>query len=86
MWGTLVNSATGNLEINAQTINNYPIADFDFAGNGSGTENPAAFLIDTGSIPLPAGSAAGDPAGNTAADDAKAVAVESILLRLPGNH
>jgi hypothetical protein len=61
VWGTLVNSATGNLEINAQTINNYPIADFDFAGNGSGTENPAAFLIDTGSIPLPAGSAAGDP-------------------------
>lgn len=61
VWGTLVNSATGNLEINAQTINNYPIADFDFAGNGSGTENPAAFLIETGSIPLPAGSAAGDP-------------------------
>ena len=61
VWGTQVSSATGNLEIDAQTINNYPIADFDFAGNGSGTENPAAFLIDTGSIPLPAGSAAGDP-------------------------
>ena len=46
---------------NAQTINNWPVADFDFTGNGAGTENPAAFLIDTGSIPLPAGSAAGDP-------------------------
>ena len=61
VWGSLVSSASGSLEINAQTIDNYPIADFNFTGNGTAAENPAAFLIDTGSIPLPAGSTAGDP-------------------------
>jgi hypothetical protein len=61
VWGTLVSSASGSLTVNAQTINNWPIADFDFTGNGAAAENPAAFLIDSGSIPLPTGTTAGDP-------------------------
>ena len=60
VWGTLVSSTTGSLALDVQTINNWPVADFDFAGNGSGTVNPANFLIDTGAIALPAGSAAGE--------------------------
>jgi uncharacterized protein DUF4382 len=61
VWGSLVSSASGSLTLNAQTINNWPIVDFDFTGNGAAAENPAAFLIDSGSIPLPAGTTAGDP-------------------------
>ncbi len=61
VWGTLVSSASGSLTLDAQTINNWPVADFNFAGNGAAAESPAAFLVDTGSIPLPAGTTAGDP-------------------------
>jgi len=62
VFGPLVSSASGSLTLDAQTINNWPIADFNFTGNGAAAANPAAFLIDSGSIPLPAGTAAGDPA------------------------
>jgi hypothetical protein len=61
VFGSLVSSASGSLTLDAQTINNWPIADFNFTGNGAAAENPAAFLIDSGSIPLPAGTTAGDP-------------------------
>jgi hypothetical protein len=61
VFGSLVNSASGSLTVDTQTINDWPIADFDFAGNGAAAINPAAFLIDSGSIPLPAGTAPGDP-------------------------
>jgi hypothetical protein len=61
VWGTLGSSASGSLTLNAQTINNWPVADFNFTGNGAAAENPAAFLIDSGSIALPAGTTAGDP-------------------------
>ena len=37
-------STTGSLALDVQTINNWPMADFDFTGNGSGTANPANFL------------------------------------------
>jgi hypothetical protein len=61
VFGTLVGSASGSLTVDAQTINGFPVADFKFAGNGTAAENPAAFLIDSGSITLPAGTTAGDP-------------------------
>lgn len=61
VFGSLVSSASGNLTLDAQTINNWPIANFNFTGNGAAAVNPAAFLIDSGSILLPAGTAAGDP-------------------------
>jgi hypothetical protein len=61
VWGPLVSSAAGSLVMNAQTIHNLPVSDFDFAGNGAAALNPAAFVVDTGSLTLPAGTAAGDP-------------------------
>ncbi len=56
LWGSLVSSATGNLLLNVQTINNWPITDFTFAGNGtSAAADPtgANFLVNTGAIVLP---------------------------------
>jgi hypothetical protein len=85
VWGTLASSASGSLTLNAQTINNWPIADFNFTGNGAAAESPTAFLIDSGSIPLPAGTTAGDPVWvsgytapfGTAPPDFNAVAVNN---------
>ncbi|HMK87474.1 MAG TPA: hypothetical protein VK437_16040, partial [Steroidobacteraceae bacterium] len=57
VWGSLVSSTTGSLVMDVQTINNWPVSDFTFTGNGAGTENPAAFSVDTGTIALPAGAA-----------------------------
>ncbi len=61
VWGTLTAAAGGNLTMNAQTIGNWPIGDFNFAGNGTGTENPAAFQVAAGTAVLPPGVVAGDP-------------------------
>jgi hypothetical protein len=61
VWGTLTSSGAGALEMNAQTIDNFPVSSFNFTGNGAGAEDPTAFLVNPGSIPLPAGTAAGDP-------------------------
>ncbi|HEY3852246.1 MAG TPA: hypothetical protein VGL87_14815 [Steroidobacteraceae bacterium] len=61
VWGSLVSSPSGSVTLDAQTIDNWPIADFNFTGNGTAAESPAAFLIDSGAIPLPAGTTAGDP-------------------------
>ena len=61
LWGPLVSSAAGSVVMNVQTINNWPVSDYDFAGNGATAQDPAAFSVDTGAIPLPAGTAAGDP-------------------------
>jgi len=61
VWGPLVSSAAGSLVLNAQTIDNLPVSDFNFAGNGAAALNPAAFTIDSGSVALPAGTAVGSP-------------------------
>jgi hypothetical protein len=64
LFGSLVSSASGSLVMNVQNINNWPVSVFgDFAGNGTGAApnpSPAAFAINTGSLALPAGLAAGD--------------------------
>ncbi len=63
-WGPLVSSAGAGLVMNLQTINNWPVSDYDFAGNGVTAAQdpaPAAFSVDSGAIALPAGTAAGDP-------------------------
>jgi hypothetical protein len=61
VWGPLVSSAAGSLVMNAQTIDNLPVSDFTFTGNGAAAVNPAAFEVDTGPLALPTGTAAGDP-------------------------
>ncbi len=63
-WGPLVSSAGAGLVMNLQTINNWPVSDYDFAGNGvtAGQDPvPATYSVDSGAIPLPAGTVAGDP-------------------------
>jgi Domain of unknown function (DUF4382) len=64
LWGSLVSSANGGLTMNLQTIDNFPIADFDFAGNGASTATtpqPAAFSVNPNGLALPTGTAVGDP-------------------------
>jgi hypothetical protein len=56
LWGSIVSSSTGKLVLNLSTINNWPIADFNFAGNGtSAATDPtgANFLVNAGAITLP---------------------------------
>jgi hypothetical protein len=63
LWGSIVSSSAGNLLLNLSTINNWPISDFTFAGNGtSAAANPtgANFLVNTGAIVLP-DTTVGDP-------------------------
>ena len=64
IWGPLVSTATGGLVVNLQAINEYPVGVYNFSGNGASAaqdSNPAAYLVNTGAIPLPAAIAAGDP-------------------------
>jgi hypothetical protein len=64
LWGQLVSSAAGSLEMDLQTIDNYPVGLFNFAGNGSTAAQkpvPAAFSVSTPGLSLPAATAIGDP-------------------------
>jgi hypothetical protein len=63
LWGPLVASTTGNLVMNLQAINNWPVGDYNFAGNGAtAAQNPlpAAFSVNTGALAVPAGTVAGN--------------------------
>jgi hypothetical protein len=63
LWGSLVTSSAGNLLLNLQTINNWPVSDYTFAGNGtSAATDPlaASFSINTGSLTVP-DMTVGDP-------------------------
>jgi len=61
LWGPLVSSATGTLTMNLQTINNWPVSIYNFAGNGASAVAPANYEINTGTAALPAGTVDGDP-------------------------
>jgi hypothetical protein len=57
LWGSLVSSTAGNLLLNVQAINNWPITDFTFSGNGTAAAadpTGASFLVNTGALSLPA--------------------------------
>jgi hypothetical protein len=63
LWGSLVSSGAGALSMNLQTINNWPVSDFSFAGNGtSAAADPvaAAFTVSTGALANPV-TTVGDP-------------------------
>jgi hypothetical protein len=63
VWGSLVASGAGGLTLNLQAINDWPVADYTFAGNGtSAAADPvaAAFAVNTGALVMPA-TAVGDP-------------------------
>ncbi len=59
----LISSAAGSLDMNLQSINNWPVSVYNFAGNGVSAAQdptPSNFLVNTGSLTLPT-FAAGDP-------------------------
>jgi hypothetical protein len=64
LWGSLVSSTAGGLVMDLQTIDDYPVSLFNFAGNGSTAATkpaPASFSVATPGLTLPAGTAIGDP-------------------------
>jgi hypothetical protein len=61
LWGSLVSTAASGLVLNLQTIENWPVSDYNFTGNGSAAVVPASFAVNTGSLALPAGTVAGNP-------------------------
>jgi hypothetical protein len=63
LWGPLNSSASGSLALNVQSIQDWPVSNYNFAGNGtSAAQDPTAanFLVNTGTLPLPSGTANGD--------------------------
>jgi hypothetical protein len=63
LWGSLLSSSAGVLSMNLQTINNWPVSAFTFAGNGtSAATDPLAtsFTVNTGALAVPV-TTVGDP-------------------------
>jgi hypothetical protein len=63
-WGSLVSSAPASLVMNLSSINDFPVSDYDFTGNGAtaaGNPLPSAFSVNTAGLTLPIGTKAGDP-------------------------
>jgi hypothetical protein len=56
LWGSLVSPGAGALSLNLQTIDNWPVSNYNFAGNGtSAATDPvaAAFTVNTGTLTNP---------------------------------
>jgi hypothetical protein len=63
LFGSLISTASGSLQLNLQAIQNYPASVYNFAGNGvSAAQDPVAanFAVNTGALTLPT-AAPGDP-------------------------
>jgi hypothetical protein len=64
LYGTLLSTTTGGLSLNLLNINNWPVGNYVFAGNGQTTaqdSSPANYQVNTGALVLPSGVAAGSP-------------------------
>jgi hypothetical protein len=64
LFGSLVSSAAGSLEMNLQSINQYPASVYNFAGTGTSTATdavPASYLVNTGTLAVPADLVVGGP-------------------------
>jgi hypothetical protein len=61
LWGSLVSSASGSLLLNLQTIDNWPVANYTFTGNGAGAVTPASYAVDTAGAVTTGTPAAGGP-------------------------
>lgn len=61
LWGSLVSTAAQGLVLNLQTIENWPVSDYNFTGNGTAAVAPASFAVNTGSLAIPAGTVPGNP-------------------------
>jgi hypothetical protein len=56
LWGSLISSGSGNLLLNLQAIQDWPVSDYIFAGNGSSPAQdpiPASFAVNTGTLATP---------------------------------
>jgi sulfur transfer complex TusBCD TusB component (DsrH family) len=53
LWGSLVSSASGTLLLNLQTIDNWPVSNYNFTGNGAAAVTPASFSVNTGIAAIP---------------------------------
>jgi sulfur transfer complex TusBCD TusB component (DsrH family) len=62
LFGSVVSAAAPSLVLNLQTIENWPVSVYNFAGNGSAAVSPAAYSVNTGSLAIPAGVGVGSPA------------------------
>jgi hypothetical protein len=63
LFGSVLSSAAGSLDLNLQFINNWPVSVYNFAGNGASAAQdptPGNYIVDSGSLTLPT-FAAGDP-------------------------
>jgi hypothetical protein len=61
--GSILSSSAGGVSLNLQTINDWPVSDYDFAGNGtSATTTPTAanFSVNTAGLAVP-DTTVGDP-------------------------
>jgi hypothetical protein len=61
--GSILASSAGGVSLNLQTINDWPVSDYDFAGNGTSvaaTPTAANFSVDTAALVVP-DSTVGDP-------------------------
>jgi hypothetical protein len=61
LWGSLVSSASGSLVLNLQTIDNWPVADYSFTGNGAAAVTPASYAVETSGAVTTGAPAAGQP-------------------------
>ncbi len=60
LWGTLVSTGTGSMTVDLQTVQNWPVSVYNFAGNGAGAVTPASYAVNTGTATVPT-LAVGDP-------------------------
>jgi hypothetical protein len=61
LWGSLVSTAASGLVLDLQTIENWPVSDYNFTGNGAAAVVPASFAVNAGSVAIPADLVAGNP-------------------------
>lgn len=61
IFGPLVSSGPGSLVMNLQAIENWPVSVFNFSGTGPAAATPAGYSVNTGTLALPTGIAAGGP-------------------------
>jgi sulfur transfer complex TusBCD TusB component (DsrH family) len=61
LWGPLVSMAPGNLAMNLATIDDWPVSNYNFTGNGPAAVTPTSFSVATGGLAIPAGLVAPDP-------------------------
>jgi hypothetical protein len=61
IFGSLVSSAAGSLTMSLTNFNQYPASVYNFAGTGAAPAAAANYVVNTGSLALPADLTAGGP-------------------------